>query len=97
LRFIERVIHPRWHTPLDPTGRVVGTVVLILSAALVFIPIPASHIVPALTIVLISLAWLEEDGLLLTVAVLIGLIISTLALAAVWETIRGAEWISRFW
>lgn len=97
LRSVERVIHPRWHTPLDPTGRVVGAIVLILSAALVFIPIPTSNIVPALTIVLISLAWLEEDGLLLAVAVLIGLVISALALAAVWETIHGAEWISRFW
>ena len=97
LRYLEKAIHPRWHTPLDPTGRLVGVVVLVSSAALVFIPIPRSNIVPALTIVLISLARLEEDGLLLAIAILTGLVVSTLALAAVCETVRGAEWISRFW
>lgn len=97
LRYLEKAIHPRWQTPLDPTGRLVGVVVLVLSVALVFIPIPTSNVVPALTIILISLAWLEEDGLLLAIALLCGLVISTLALAAVWETVRGAEWLSRFW
>jgi len=96
LKYLEKVIHPRWQTPLDPTGRIVGLVVLILSAALVFIPIPMSNVVPALAIVLISLAWLEEDGLLLAIAMLAGVGVSMLALAAVWETVRGAEWVSRF-
>jgi hypothetical protein len=53
-------------------------------------------VVPALMIVLISLTWLEEDGLLLTIAMLAGVGVSVLALAAVWETGRGAEWVSRF-
>jgi hypothetical protein len=96
LRFLEKVVHPRWHTPPDPTGRIVGLVVLILSAALVFIPIPMSNVVPALVIVLISLAWLEEDGLLLAIAMLAGVGVAMLALAAIWEIVRGAEWISRF-
>jgi len=97
LRYLEKGIHPRWHTALDAAGRLVGVVVLALSAALVFIPIPTSNIVPALTIVLISLAWLEEDGLLLVIAILSGVVVSMLAFAAVWATVRGAEWISRFW
>jgi hypothetical protein len=97
LQYLEKMIHPRWQTALDAAGRLVGVVVLVLSAALVFIPIPTSNIVPALTIVLISLAWLEEDGLLLAIAILSGLVVSMLALAAVWATVRGAEWISRFW
>jgi hypothetical protein len=97
LRYLEKMIRPRWHPAIDAAGRLVGVVVLVLSAALVFIPIPTSNILPALTIVLISLAWLEEDGLLLAIAILSGLAVSTLALAAVWETVRGAEWISRFW
>jgi hypothetical protein len=97
LRYLEKAIHPRWHPALDAAGRLVGVVVLALSAALVFIPIPTSNIVPALTIVLISLAWLEEDGLLLAIAIISGVVVSMLALAAVWATVRGAEWISRFW
>jgi hypothetical protein len=61
-RYLEKMSHPRWHTALDATGRLVGVVVVILSAALVFIPIPMSSVVPALAIALISLAWLEEHG-----------------------------------
>jgi hypothetical protein len=62
LRYLEKVVHPRWHTPLEATKRLVGTIVVVLSATLVFIPIPLSNIVPALVIALISLAYLEEDG-----------------------------------
>jgi hypothetical protein len=36
---------------------------VVLSATLVFIPIPLSNVVPALVIALISLAYLEEDAL----------------------------------
>jgi hypothetical protein len=41
LRYLEKVVHPRWYTPLEATKRLVGTVVVVLSATLVFIPIPA--------------------------------------------------------
>jgi hypothetical protein len=97
LGYLEKAIHPRWQMPPEPTGRAVGVIVLILSAALVFIPIPMSNIAPALVIVLISLAWLEEDGLQLVVAMLAGVFISALAAAAVWEMVRGAEWLARLW
>jgi len=66
---------PRWHTPLQATKRLVGAVVVILSATLVFSPIPLSNVLPALVIVLISLAYLEEDGLLLLIALLAALIV----------------------
>jgi hypothetical protein len=55
LGYLEKVVHPRWHTPLEATKRLVGTIVVVLSATLVFIPIPLSNIVPALVIALISL------------------------------------------
>jgi hypothetical protein len=45
---LEKVIHPRSPTPFEATKRIVGTVVVILSATLVFIPIPLSNVVPAL-------------------------------------------------
>ena len=57
LRFLEKVVHPRWHTPLEATKRLVGVAVIMLSATLVFIPIPLSNVVPALVIALISLAY----------------------------------------
>jgi hypothetical protein len=91
------MIHPRWPTPLEATKRLVGTVVVILNATLVFTPIPLSNVVPALVIALISLAYLEEDGLLLSIALLAAAIVLAIELAAVWETVLGAEWISRLW
>ena len=48
-------------------------------------------------ITLISLAYLEEDGLLLSIALLAGFIVLAVELVAVWETIRGAKWIVGLW
>ena len=90
LRYLEKVVHPRWHTPLDATKRLVGAVVVMLSATLV---IPLSNVVPALAIALISLAYLEEDGVLLLIAVLAAVIVLLVAMAAVWEMVVGARWI----
>ena len=47
---------------------------MVLSATLVFIPIPLSNVVPTLVIALISLAYLEEDGVLLSIALLAAVI-----------------------
>ena len=42
---------------------------------------------------LISLAYLEEDGLLLSIALLAAVMVLTVALVVVWETVLGAKWI----
>jgi hypothetical protein len=46
----------------------------------VFAPINLSNVIPALVIALISLAYLEDDGLLISIALLAAII--TLAVAA---------------
>ena len=46
LRYLEKLIHPRWSTSFEPPKRLVGAVVLILSASLVFTPIPLSNVNP---------------------------------------------------
>lgn len=97
LKYIEKLVHPRWYTPFEPTKRLVGLIVLTLCVTVVFTPIPLSNVVPALVIALIALAYLEEDGLLLAIAMLAAVVVLTIALAAVWETIRGAEWIGHLW
>jgi hypothetical protein len=61
-----------------------------------FIPIPLSNVVPTLVIALISLAYLEEDGALLSIALLAAIIVLTVATAAIWEMFVGAKWISPF-
>ena len=97
LRYLEKVIHPRWPTPFEPTRRLIGAVVLILSASLVLTPIPLSNVIPALVIALIALAYLEEDGLLLAIGMLNAGVVVMVELAAIWETIRGAKWIISLW
>lgn len=93
LKYVERAIHPRWPTPLVATKRVVGIVVLLVGTLLVFIPIPLTNIPPALAIALISLAYLEQDGVLLSTALLAALILLAIASVAVWQMVVGAVWI----
>jgi hypothetical protein len=70
---------------------------VLLNGVLLFTPIPLSNVVPALVIALISLAYLEEDGMLLAIAPVAAVIVLTVALAAAWETVLGAKWISGLW
>jgi len=97
LRYLEKMIHPRWPTPLEATKRLVGAVIVILNATLLFTPLPLSNIVPALVIALISLAYLEEDGLLLSIALVAAVIVLAVELAVVWQTVLGAKWIIGVW
>jgi hypothetical protein len=97
LRYLEKFIHPRWPTPLEATKRLVGAVVVLLNITLLFTPVPGSNVVPALVIALISLAYLEEDGLLLSIALLASVIVLAVELVAVWETVLGAKWIYGLW
>ncbi|MBR1004533.1 exopolysaccharide biosynthesis protein, partial [Bradyrhizobium liaoningense] len=97
LRSLEKLIHPRWPTPFDATKRLVGAVVVLLNVALLFTPIPLSNVVPALVIALISLAYLEEDGLLLSIALLASVVVLAVELAAIWETVLGAKWVFALW
>jgi len=97
LRYLETVIHPRWHTALGPTRRIVGATIMLLSATLVVSPIPFSNVIPALVVALISTAYLEEDGLLLSIALLAALVVLAAAMMAVWEMVVGAKWIVGLW
>jgi hypothetical protein len=91
LRYLEKMIHPRCPTPLGATKCVVGIAVLTLSARLMLSPIPLSNIVPAVVIALISLAYLEEDGVMLAIGLLAGFVVLALDLGVVWEMIHGAK------
>lgn len=97
LRYLETVIHPRCHTPLWATKRIVGVVVALLSVTLVVSPIPFSNVVPALIVALISIAYLEEDGVLLSIALLAAVIALAVATMTVWETVVGVKWIVGLW
>ncbi|WP_338661936.1 exopolysaccharide biosynthesis protein [Pararoseomonas sp. SCSIO 73927] len=93
LRFIERFSRPRWPTPFQATKRVVGAAILLLGACLL-VPLPLSNIPPGLIIVLMAIAYLEEDGLLLTLAIALaaGLVIA--AAMVVWGMVETTLWLS---
>ena len=92
LRFLERFIRPRWATPFEATKRVVGGVVLLLAASLLA-PVPLSNIPAALAIVLIAVAYLEEDGLLLGIALAAALAMLAVAALAAWEAVSATGWV----
>jgi hypothetical protein len=96
LKFLEKIIRPRWPTPLEATKRIVGTVILMLSILVVSIPIPFSNVAPAGAIALISLAYLEEDGVFLAIALLAAVLVLAVAAVLIWQMVLGAEWLSRF-
>jgi hypothetical protein len=97
MQYLEKAIHPRWPTAFETAKRFVGVVVLLLTALLLLTPVPLSNIAPAIVIALISLAYLEEDGLLLCFALLAAVVLISVASAAVWGAIVGAAFISRIW
>src|SRR5688572_13192915 len=94
LKRMEKLIRPRWRTPFETTKRIVGIVVLLLAATLVW-PFPFSHIIPALVIMLISFAYLEEDGALLCISLAAALSSLAITSATVWAAIRATGLLER--
>jgi hypothetical protein len=91
LGYLEKIVYPRWPTPPGTTRRVVGFTVMMLSARLILTPIPLSNVLPALVIALISLAYAEEDGLVLAIGLLVGLAVMAVDVAIIWEMVHGAK------
>jgi hypothetical protein len=70
---IERISRPRWNARHDVTGRLVGLVVFLLALSAGW-PLPLVNVIPGMVVVLIAIAYLQEDGLLLAVAIAAALI-----------------------
>jgi hypothetical protein len=92
MRTLERIVRPRWHTPFVATKRVVGLIVLLLAATL-FVPIPLSNIIPGALVMLAAFAYVEEDGILLCIA--LGISLGSLAITAVevWAILKEAGFL----
>lgn len=90
LRFLERFAHPRWPTPFVTTRRSLGAMLLLLGVS-VLSPIPLTQYVPAVAIMAIALAYLEDDGVLLAVAIAIAVLSLGLTGATVWIAYSGAD------
>jgi hypothetical protein len=94
LKYLEKAVHPRWPMAFEVAKRAVGIMVLLLTVVLLLTPVPLSNIAPAIVISLISLAYVEQDGLLLCAAFLAAIILIGVTAAAVLGTIVGAVLIS---
>ena len=91
LQYLEKVVRPRCRTPPELTKRVVGIFVVLLSARLLLMPVPLSNILPAILIAMISLGYLEEDGILLSISLLAAAVVLAVDLRLVWDMLHGAK------
>ena len=66
----------------------VGFIILLLCATL-FPPIPFSHVIPLLVIMLLAFAFLEKDGMLLCIALFAAAMSLAVTVVLVWSTING--------
>lgn len=92
LALVERLVRPRWPTPFQTTKRLTGLVMLLLGISIIS-PLPFSHVVPALVIMLLALAYLEEDGVALLIALIAALASLSITAATVWGTVETIDWI----
>ncbi|GIL02712.1 MAG: hypothetical protein BroJett030_26110 [Alphaproteobacteria bacterium] len=88
LRLMERIMRPRWSATSRRARRLTGTLVLLLAGVLLATPLPFSNVPPALAVNLIALAELEEDGVVLGMALGSTLVAIGAVAAAVWFTLR---------
>jgi hypothetical protein len=93
LHAIERVSRPRWNARRDGTNRLVGLIIFLLALSAGW-PLPFVNVIPGLVVVLIAIAYLQEDGLLLVVA-LAAALISLLGLGwTLWASARAiTQWL----
>ena len=92
LAWVERLIRPRWRAVFSTTRRLVGTAMLLVGLTLIS-PVPFSHVVPALVIMLLALAYLEEDGFALMLALFAALCSLAVTGAVLWGAVETIDWI----
>lgn len=86
---LEAVAYPRWSMPRELSTRVIGGVVLLLALSLLS-PLPFSQIIPNLVIILIAFSFLEKDGLLLTIGLLLAPVSLAISGATIWAMVLAA-------
>jgi hypothetical protein len=67
------VSRSRWHTPVDATKRAVGLLVVLLTISGIW-PLPLINVLPPSRSCLLAIAHLQQDGLLLALSFVIGIV-----------------------
>lgn len=92
LAWAERLIRPRWSTSFQAAKRLTGIVMLLVGLSMA-VPVPFGHVVPAFVIMLLAVAYLEQDGLALLLALLAGLASLSITGVAVWGAVATVDWL----
>src|SRR5260370_40547713 len=92
LAWVERLVHPRRPALFQTTKPLTGIMMLLLGLSMVS-PVPFSQVMPALVIMLLALAYLEEDGIALLVALIAALASLSLTAATLWGTVETIDWL----
>jgi hypothetical protein len=92
LTAVERMVRPRWPSVFQITRRLTGAAVLLLGLTLIS-PLPFTQVVPALIIMLLALAYLEEDGCALLLALLAAQCSLAVTGMTVWGVVETIDWI----
>jgi hypothetical protein len=96
LRWMERAVRPRWASGFRATRRLTGILMLLLGITMVS-PFPFSHVIPAIVIMALALAYLEDDGIVLLIALAAAVASIAFTGVALWGAVETANWLERLW
>ncbi len=89
---VERLIRPRWPRLFEALRRLVGVAMLLVGLTFVS-PVPFGQLVPALVVMLLAVAYLEEDGFALLLGLLAALCSLVVTAATLWGAVQTIDWI----
>jgi hypothetical protein len=92
LVWLERLIRPRWPELFQTTRWMTGVMMLLLGLTMIS-PVPFGHVLPALVVMLLAVAYMEEDGLALLLSLLSALTSLAITAATVWGTVVTVDWL----
>ena len=94
-RYLESVIRPRFYVTFHASNRLVGFVVFLLAITL-FAPFPL-NILPTLAIMLISIAYLQEDGMFLCISLVAAALSLAFTDALLFAAVRATGALRGLW
>ena len=92
LEWLERLVRPRWPELFQSSRRIIGLVMLLLGLTMVS-PVPFGHILPAFVVMLLAVAYMEEDGLVLVIALAAAVSSLAITAATIWGTVATIDWL----
>jgi hypothetical protein len=94
LRRLERVLRPRLSLVLSARAQRLIGVFMVLLSVLIMLPIPLANIFPALAIILMSLGFLESDGVFILIGLGIGVLSILLVVVVYWAVIASVIFLA---